>query len=364
MKAIIGIYMITLLSSCSVITIVTKSSGNLPPLLDKTGNSITNSISEKGKEVINGVSQGFFIRGENLENPLILYLHGGVPELPFILPRESEERLEKYFTVCYWDQRYAGMSYDKSINTSDLTVEQMVDDVYKMTKYLQKRFGKNKIYLLAHSWGTYLGVKTIEEYPNEYAAYIGISQITNQLESERLADDYLLQHAFAIGETKSVKELQKFDRNAEDFPNHEYLTSIRSELLEKYGVGTIRDNSSMSKLVNDVFGFEGYTISQKINFGRGSKFHTKHLFPYLFRDNLFQSSTSFNLPVYFLHGKYDQTVSYALVQKYVELIDAPHKEFIPFENSAHSPNMDESEKFIQVIRKIAKENHMNLNSKY
>ena len=163
-------------------------------MLDKTGKNITNSISEKGRVDINGVSQGFFIRGENLENPIILYLHGGVPELPFILPREGEERLEKHFTVCYWEQRYAGMSYDKSINSDSLTLEQMVDDVSKMTKYLQQRFRKNKIYLVAHSWGTYLGVKTIEKYPDEYTAYVAISQITNQLESERMAYDLSLIH--------------------------------------------------------------------------------------------------------------------------------------------------------------------------
>ena len=93
-KTIASVFKNTLLSGRSVVTIITQSSGNLPPLLDKAGENIINSISEKGKVDINGVSQGFFIRGENLENPIILYLHGGVPELPFILPRESEERLE------------------------------------------------------------------------------------------------------------------------------------------------------------------------------------------------------------------------------------------------------------------------------
>lgn len=351
-KTIASVFKNTLLTGRSVVTIITQSSGNLPPLLDKAGENIINSISEKGKVDINGVSQGFFIRGENLENPIILYLHGGVPELPFILPRESEERLEKYFTICYWEQRYVGMSYNKSINSDNLTIEQMVDDVCKMTKYLQLRFGKNKIYLVAHSWGTYLGIKTIEKYPDEYTAYIAISQITNQLESERLAYDYLLQHASAIGDTKSEKELRKFDRNTEDFPNYDYLVSIRSELLEKYGVGTLRGKSSMSKLVSDVFKFKGYTILEKINFGCGSKFHTKHLFPYLFADNLFKSSLSFNLPVYFLHGKYDQTVSHGLAQEYFEIVNAPHKEFISFENSAHSPNIDEIVKFSLTMLKI------------
>lgn len=197
-------------SSCSVVSLITKSSGKLPLLTDETGRVIPNSITEKGKININGVQQGFFIRGENSENPIILYLYGGVPELPFILPRESGERLEKYFTVCYWDQRYAGMSYNKSINSTGVTVDQMVDDVYEMTKYLQQRFNKSKIYLLAHSWGTYLGVKVIDKYSDCYTAYISIAQITNQSESEHLSYDYLLQYATSIGDTKSKCNLHPF----------------------------------------------------------------------------------------------------------------------------------------------------------
>ena len=88
-KAITSIFINTFLNGCSVAAMITQSSGNLQPLLDKTGKNITNSISEKGKVNINGIRQGFFIRGENVENPIVLYLHGGVPELPFILPREN-----------------------------------------------------------------------------------------------------------------------------------------------------------------------------------------------------------------------------------------------------------------------------------
>lgn len=135
-------------------------------------------------------------------------------------------------------------------------------------------------------------------------------------------------------------------------PSYDYLSSMRSELLEKYGAGTLREKSSISKLVSDVFKFKGYTISEKINFGRGSKFHTKHIFPYLFVDNLFKSSISFSLPIYFLHGKYDQTVSYVLAQKYFKIVNAPHKEFISFESSAHSPNIDEAERFSLIMLKI------------
>ena len=153
-----------------------NSPGRLTPLKDTQGNIIPGSVSEKVWIDINGIKQGMFIRGEDIQNPVLLYLHGGpgTPLFQFISYLEKEERLERYFTVCYWDQRGAGMTYDKSTDPTTMTVDQLVEDTREVTEYLKSRFGQNKIYLLGHSWGSYLGVKTIEKYPENYLAYIGI----------------------------------------------------------------------------------------------------------------------------------------------------------------------------------------------
>lgn len=335
--------------------LVIKSPGKLDPLKDANGQVILNSLSEKNAMQIGGIQQGFFIRSENTDNPVILYLHGGPgsPELPFLMATEQAERLEKYFTVCYWDQRGAGMSFDSSIDTNSMSVASMVEDTHEMTKYLQKRFKKDKIYLMGHSWGSFLGIKTIEKYPENYFAYIGIGQVTNQLESERLAYDYMLQHATEINDDEAVKQLKQFDKNAPDFPSIEYLTSARMMLMNKYGIGMVHENASMSDMVNDLLLFEGYTLPEKINYVRGSIFSLNHSFNETIRGNLFDSSTSFKVPVYITHGKYDYQVSYDLAKKYIETIDAPRKGLFTFDNSAHSPNMEEPDKFVQIIRDIA-----------
>ena len=188
-----------IISICLLFFLI-NSPGKLAPLKDEKGNAIQGSVSEKVWVEINGIEQGMFIRGENPENPVILYLHGGpgTPLLQFISYLEKNERLEKYFTICYWDQRGSGMTYNKSTDPSTMTVEQMVEDTREVTEYLKERFGQKKIYLIGHSWGSYLGVKTIEKYPENYLAYIGIGQVTNQTESERLAYNYMLSHAKEI----------------------------------------------------------------------------------------------------------------------------------------------------------------------
>ena len=78
----------------------------------------------------------------------------------------------------------------------------------------------------------------------------------------------------------------------------------------------------------------------------------KHLFPYVLSDNLFETSESFEVPIFILHGKHDYQVSYTLSERYLKSIEAPQKAFFSFDSSAHSPNMEEPEKFVQIMRDI------------
>ncbi len=346
--SIIGIWFV------GVGIVALNSPGKLETLKDKDGKEIAGSLSEKSFIEIGGIQQGFFIRSENPGNPVILFLHGGPgsPELPILIPYEISERLEKYFTICYWDQRGAGMSFSDAIDSTTMTVEQMVEDTHQMTEYLQQRFNQEKIYLIGHSWGSYLGVKTIEKYPENYWAYIGIGQVTHQVESEKLAYDYMLQHATEINDNAAIKSLQKFDKNAVDFPSLDYLMNVRMSLMNKYGIGMMHENASMFKTVKDVMLFKGYTFSEKEKYPQGAMFSQKYLWNGLVHDSFFETSTSFQVPVYITHGKYDYQVSYQLACKWFDKINAPEKVFFTFENSAHSPNIEEPEKFVQIVREI------------
>ncbi|MCD7898749.1 MAG: alpha/beta hydrolase [Bacteroides sp.] len=335
-----------------LLIIQVNSPGKLPPLKEESGKVISNSLSEKNWLDIGGISQGFFIRSENLENPVILFLHGGPgsPELPLIMATETSERLEKYYTVCYWDQRGAGMTYSAETPPESMSVGQFVEDTREMTEYLRKRFGKNKIYLMGHSWGSYLGVKTIEKYPEYYFAYMGIGQVTDQLLSEQLAYNYMMNQARETGDEKALNQLSKFDPNAPGFPTQEYLMNARTLYMNKYGIGITHEPYSMFSLFSDVIMFKGYTLSDKVGYAKGSLFSLENAFYHVINDKLSDSSTSFRIPVYVVHGLYDYQVSYTLARKWLESIDAPDKRLYTFEYSAHSPNMEEPEKFVETVR--------------
>ena len=167
------------------------------------------------------------------------------------------------------------MTYSKSKEPSSMTIEQMVEDTREVTEYLISRFGQKKIYLLGHSWGSYLGVKTIEKYLGNYLAYIGIGQNTNLTESERLSYDYMLNRAKADNDKHVIEKLEKFNPYAEGFPlipkdGHQldYLLA-RTDLLNKYGIGHIHQKEILrgmtfnGMVLRVLFGFKGYTFTEK-----------------------------------------------------------------------------------------------------
>lgn len=308
-------------------------------------------IAEKGWAHIGGIKQGYFIRGENEHNPVILYLHGGPgsPELPMI----KDTELEQHFTICYWDQRGAGMTFSPDTDSGTMTTEQFVEDTRQITDSLRKWYNVDKIYLMGHSWGSYLGIKTIEKHPELYHAYIGIGQVCNQLESERMAYDYIVAEARKAGDSATVEALESYDKYADDFPSNDYLLKVRTNSMNKYGVGIMHKDCSMFNIAVDLLYYRGYTLTDKYHYLQGTMFSLNNMFHRIINDNLFESSTRFNVPVYILQGKYDYQVSYQLAKAYLDSIDAPQKEFFTFENSAHSPNLEEPTRFVNVVRSIA-----------
>ena len=59
---------------------------------------------------INNTRQYVLIRGWDVNNPVLLFLHGGPGASETSMLRKYNSELEKHFTVVYWDQRNAGKS--------------------------------------------------------------------------------------------------------------------------------------------------------------------------------------------------------------------------------------------------------------
>ena len=112
------------------------------------------SISELTKVEINGTDLEIMIRGEDRDNPVLLFVHGGpcCSEIPYI--RNYQKSLEKDFTIVHYDQRGSGKSYEFGQDYSDVTALTHRDDLIRLTEYIKEYLGKEQVILIGHSYGT------------------------------------------------------------------------------------------------------------------------------------------------------------------------------------------------------------------
>jgi pimeloyl-ACP methyl ester carboxylesterase len=335
------------------------SPGTVGQYVDSKGNILQGSISEKTFVTIGGVKQGMFIQGKNLNNPVLLYLHGG-PSFPnYFLIDRYKPGLEDYFTVCYWEQRGGGLSYSPEVAPESMTFSQLVSDAVEVTNYLRQRFGQQKIYLFAHSGGSVIGLLAIQKHPELFHAYISMAQITNQMESEKIAYSYMMNAYLSKGDQKSVTKLKNFNppENLDDVVTF-FNSAIRDKSMHELGIGTMHN---MKSIFWDIFvpvcTCRAYTLREKINIWKSKIFFLPktNLSRELLAINFFESARQIDIPVYFLCGQFDYTVNSELTKSYFEQLEAPEKKFYLFENSAHSPLFEETEKVRRIMEGLRNE---------
>jgi len=311
---------------------------------------VAGGISEKVRIPVNGLEQGMFIRGEDRTKPVLLFLHGG-PGMPeYFLDQTHPAGLDRDFVVCWWEQRGAGMSYRSDIPEESMTVEQLISDTTAVTDYLRERFDRDKVYLLGHSWGSFLGIQAAARAPDRYHAYIGMGQVSYQLRSETLAYEYELERFRERGDARMARRLERAPITMTAPLPGSYMR-LRDRAMHDLGVGTTRDMKSVvTGVFVPVWRTKAYTMKEKVDIGRGKSFSRRLLWDTFLNTDLTVEVTELEIPVYLCHGAYDYTVSYAGARSYFEKLAAPTKGFYTFERSAHSPAFEEPEKMRRILR--------------
>lgn len=325
------------------------SPGKTEPFLGENGKPLTGSISEKVFLNINGVKQGMFIKSKDATHPVLLYLHGGMPD--YFLTKKYPTGLEDYFTVVWWEQRGSGISYSANIPPETMTVEQLISDTLEMTNYLRNRFHKDKIYLMGHSGGTFIGIQAAARAPELYYAYLGVAQMSRQLESERLAYEYMLEQFKADENIKMVRKLEEAPVTMTGGTPVAYR-AIRDQAMHSLGIGTTH---AMNSVITGIFlpslASRDYTFMEKVNMWRGkSQAGISVIWNRMLATDLASQVPELDIPVYFFEGIYDYTCSYTLAKSYFENLKAPVKGFYTFEQSAHSPMFEEPEKMHKILQ--------------
>jgi proline iminopeptidase len=333
-----------------------------PPFRDAEGKIRPESIAEFRRVPIGEDTQAILIRGENRANPVVLLLHAGPCLSEMGLMRNINAELETHFTMVYWDQRGAGKSYTPLQNYArTFTMERLLEDIRDMTAFLKKHLGVSRIVLMGHSFGAGFGAMAAAKHPEDYAVFVGIAQAVVPTEADRLSYGRALNRAMETGNQRAVEELRRIEGYWTRRTKNEYFPPMM--VLKKW------------------IGFFGWQIVGQTNFVpyvlkrlRCTEFTVFDYPPYMLgmlaggaasfdifiKANLREQALAFKMPVVFMTGRHDHNTVTELVEGYFAMIDAPKKDMIWFENSAHFPHIEEPEVFrkamIETVLPLARAN--------
>jgi proline iminopeptidase len=315
-----------------------------------------NGVERLEKLRIGGIDQWVSIRGADRRNPVLLLIHGGPGYVSIPMSWWFSRGWEEYFTVVQWDQRAAGKTHllnDPAAIAPTLTRERMIADTEEMGAWVRRELGKDKIFVLGHSWGSFLGLRLAERHPEWLYAYIGVCQLIDGPESERRGWRFAMDAARRAGNAEAVRELEAIAPYAA--PGR--IVPIKDIYVERKWVGYYggvmayrRDNladSGLAHLSPD------YSDQEIRRIWEGNEFATPYLLPELVALDL-TTTNKLSVPLILFEGRHDRNVNSEVAATWFDAVKAPEKQLVWFELSAHMPMTEEPGKFLLSLVRCAR----------
>ena len=317
----------------------------------------SNGIDEKSYININGQNQYVFIRGKDINNPIILNLHGGPANPDAFLTYEFAKEIIEKFTYVSWDQRGCGRTYykNKHVDPKNESTDfgQAIKDVNELVNYLCKRFKKNKVVIMGHSYGSLLGASYVAKYPERVEGYIGIGQSISIEDTQKMNYDEAVN--LQIDDKKKTDELEmaykrlKKGFNLENLMKFQRLTvpclvANMPKLKQANQIKLILSSPDLA--FNDLRWLVGM-LNLKVHYIRNKK-----LLDYTLSANIYDIGNEYSVPMYFVSGEYDKSCRVDLLKKYYDDIVAPNKKLVIMKECGHSPQIDAPVLFAKEVKKL------------
>lgn len=299
---------------------------------------------------LGGEQQYIEIISTSKENPILLFVHGGPawPQTPQL--RYFNKQLADFFTLVIWEQRGAGKNYEKNPTPKNLTINQIVSDGLELTTWLRKNRKQDKIYLAGYSFGSLIGVKMVEQNPEDYQAYFGISQFINKTEGMKISRNWLKDQASKKNDTVVLQKVDTLG-NASFFKDQHTRFFYQYLLVNQYG-GVVYDTSRIAEIEKSQQAYEDYKTYDWVGVWQASATELQKEF---YVEDVRQIQ-KLAVPVILFEGRHDWNVPSVLAESWLNKLDAPYKEIVWLEKSGHSPLEEQPEEFnekmIQVLNKL------------
>ncbi|HKV03530.1 MAG TPA: alpha/beta hydrolase [Candidatus Acidoferrales bacterium] len=304
-------------------------------------------IDEASFVTLGGIEQWVTIRGQDRDNPVLLFLHGGPGDVTNPWTFAIFAPWEQHFTVVQWDQRGAG----RTLRTNGpaigdtITEDRLVQDGIELAAYLRKHLGKDRIIIVAHSFGSILGIGMARARPELFYAYVGTGQVADEVRNYSVAYDALLKKARDVGDRRAIDELSRV--GPPPYPTgqgyqvqQKWANAFEGAdqfLLGTIGLALVAPGSSVQDLNDSVDGqtLSGLHLVRKIK-PRGPA----------------DLGLKFSIPMFVFEGDEDFTTPTALAREYLDAIQAPRKAFVPIRGGHFAVFMNSNQFLKELVTRV------------
>ena len=314
-----------------------------------SSNNDENPVIQSEKQFIDlgGEEQYVEILKSSDKNPVLLFVHGGPawPQTPQF--RYYNKEIANHYTVVLWEQRGAGQSFMRNKTPENVSLDQIIDDGQQLVDILKDKFNVDQVYLAGYSWGSIVGLKMVEEQPEDFAAYIGIAQIINVKQGKEISRAWLRENDTIAIDTEAIALLDSLDNNL--FADYQEAFMKQYQLVYKYGGAVYNEAAGevVERAQNHYEDYKNYDWYAAYNYS--SQYLAEEL-----------SSTDFSylkklsLPAYLILGRHDWNVPSVLAMDWYEHLDAPKKEVFWMENASHGTLDEDPKDFNRIMTEIIK----------
>ena len=300
---------------------------------------------------LGGTTQWICVRGADLSNPVMLLMQMG-PGLPIINETRRFERLlglEDTFTVVYWDQRGTGLSL-RDPQEDSLSPDQMVADTISLLELLRERF-ETKTLVTGFSFGATFAAYAAAQRPDLVATLVAVGMDIDVPAAEANAYEFALGTARRRGNRRAIRQLEAIGP-----PPHpatrEFMTRVRWA-SNFGGVSTNAGyNGTLRALLASLARSPDYSIADIVRTVRGITSTQAALLPELSTTDLVHTVTQLDIPIVMVQGRLDQVTPAPAAQAFHDSLTAPAKQLVWFEESAHTPHLEEPDRFRDVLMAV------------
>jgi pimeloyl-ACP methyl ester carboxylesterase len=306
----------------------------------------THGITVERFVTIGGIDQWVGIRGEDQENPVVLLIHGG-PGSSCSIFTPLIRSWERQFTVVQWDQRGSGKTLGRTgqDGTGELTMDRLIRDGIEVAEFVRSRLRKDKVILLACSFGTTFGLSMIRRRPDLFHAYVGTDQNVGMARDHEANHRAVLERLRSIGLSQGVAVLEKIGSDPYRWTAKDYITTAQWTMKsDPYTCDRI-----MKLLKSAIWFSPGHTLRDIKHFISGMEFSIAQLFPEVPRYDAWHQGTRFEIPFFIFQGENDVLTLPSLAEAYFDDVVSPIKGMTLIRDAGHFAAFTQPEQFLSEL---------------